>query len=109
MQLLTCVKTTIFLCIMGVMSVAVPVGPLDFGVIANFWVYGFCKEDFQPLGIFTRGYLKLRENRGVISDSASLLTEDSRHPRVELVNKATLFEVPDVDGARKSLDTFTLS
>jgi len=28
-----------------------------------------------------------------------ILTEDSRHPRVELVNKAAAFEVPDVDGA----------
>jgi hypothetical protein len=41
----TCVKTTIFLCIMGVLSVAVPVGPLDFGVIANIWVYGFDDDD----------------------------------------------------------------
>ena len=37
-----------------------------------------------------------------ISDSARPLTEDCRHPRVELVNYAGPFEVPDVDGARKS-------
>ena len=59
-------------------------------------------EDFHPLGIFTRGFLKLRENHGVIIDSARPLTEDSRRPRVELVNYAGPFEVPDVDGARKS-------
>ena len=63
-------------------------------------------RDFHPLGIFTRGFLKLRGNRGVIRDSARLLAVDSRHRRVELVNKAAAFEVPDVDGARKWLDTW---
>jgi hypothetical protein len=63
----------------------------------------------RKISIFTRGFLKLRENRGVLSDSARPLTEDSRHPRVELVNKAGPFEVPDVDGARKSLDTWERS
>jgi hypothetical protein len=54
---------------------------------------------FPPPGHFHERISESSRKSRSYSDCARLLTEDSRHPRVELVNKAAAFEVPDVDGA----------